>query len=209
MRINEDYLDDIELTDEIDGNTVSANSDEIFNHKFIVSTGEIIKRKPLEFYLNGLMKYRKTFNMFLERSRFIDDFNPDFIFRISWREKRTNYTLNDGTVVAMPEGCPLEEMRYNRNTIIFVIDLAVRIDSLEQIRRILLYLWKAMEISLKASFGSGTLPLVIRACDKGEHPKGECSINKSIINAWTSRSAANEKMFLSAYRYYHQDIQPK
>ena len=77
MRINEDYLDNIEIAD-VSSEDVSVYQRDDYKNQFLFHTTEIIKGKPASFYINGIERLHRILVVALEHLPMVQDFDSHF-----------------------------------------------------------------------------------------------------------------------------------
>lgn len=79
MRINEDYLDDIEMDDLQTDVLVNADMDtREFMYQFAFCTKEMIKGKEPQWYISRMERFYDIFMKMLDRLSFIKDYSREF-----------------------------------------------------------------------------------------------------------------------------------
>ena len=79
MRINEDYLDDIELDDLQTDVQVNPDIDtREFMYQFLFCTKEMTKNKDEQWYVSRLERFYSLFMRTLDRLSFIKDYSREF-----------------------------------------------------------------------------------------------------------------------------------
>ena len=93
MRINEDYLDDVELDDLQTDVQVNPDIDtREFKYKFLFCTKEMTKNKDEQWYVSRLERFYSLFMRTLDRLSFIKDYSREFLYHSVIFSRRTNTT---------------------------------------------------------------------------------------------------------------------
>jgi hypothetical protein len=222
MRINEDYLDDIELDDLQTDVQVNPDIDtREFKYKFLFCTKEMTKNKDEQWYVSRLERFYSLFMRTLDRLSFIKDYSREFPISFGYLLQKDEYDEH-----VTEHGLRLRYRHDDKHSYIslssfffatgenkFFFTLGIdckKIDTLEDIRRILLMLWNAFEGCLKIAFGAGCKPQHIRYWEPRQFP-GSAQIDAGCVSMWKNRpdSKPAKKLFLDAYRAFHQDMMPK
>ena len=159
MRINEDYFDDIEIERDI---SVPVSGDKRnnseFERVFEFKASEMPKHKNIEWYTSRIIRFRKRFIEMLSILPFIQDYNEDFAINLGISGYTNTYIELDGDYgfdIMHPLYRDSDyDITSNSNLPWFKLGLNVRLETLEQLRRVLINLWKCFEICYKYAFGN-------------------------------------------------------
>lgn len=221
MRINEDYLDDIEIDDLQTDVRVNADMDtREFMYQFTFCTKEMTKGKEPQWYISRMERFYDIFMKMLDKLAFIKDYSHEFPINFGW------FIDNDYDEQTTESGLRFryrhdEHVSYDSirqfffasptNKFHFVLGIdCKKIDTLEDIQRTLLMLWNVFEGCLKIAFRSGCKPSHIRYFEPRQFP-GCAQIDDGSVSVWKNKpdDKHSKKIFQDAYRAFHQEMKPK
>ena len=217
MRINEDYLDDIELSDiaQQDNSDLEAQT---FMYTFRFMTKEMIKKMPpadkladkseeqiealkrnaYGFYMSKLEQF---YNVFLNLAEHIpcitscqSSFNIHF-YNFS-EEKKNVFVSPNGITFLYPGDSGLSFYEYitdrnNSNKFMFTFGINCKeITELEQTRRLLITLWRVFNAAVKSVFRSSCFPQIIFLAS--HHNQYKVEIDETSLSLWTNRTNSKE-----------------
>ena len=105
MRINEDFLDDLEQ-DDIASASVSVQDtrdDSVWPYVFRFESGEIAKKRKPSFYIERIERLHHLLVALLDKCPVVKDFNHDFIIHIgNYRDRDYNEMTSHGVTIRWP-----------------------------------------------------------------------------------------------------------
>jgi hypothetical protein len=217
MRINEDFLDDLEQ-DDIASASVSVQDtrdDSAWPYVFRFESGEISNKRKPSFYIEKMERLHKLLVALLDKCPVVKDFNHDFIIYIGdYRDKDYNeMTTEHGITFRWPwwkeNPCEtLEEYfdpKVGRSTAVIIsMGLDGKTDTMMQIRRLMLSLWKVFRIAFRIVYRSAGYPSSVYM--KNDKFTVSCAANTESV--WTSKNEREHKFFTEAYRAFHPEMKP-
>ena len=213
MRINEDFLDDLEQ-DDIASASVSVQDirdDSAWPYVFHLESGSIVKKRKPAFYIQKLEKLYHLLVTVFDKCPAITDFNHNFAIRIGYiRDDEYNEIMTDhGAIIRWSNSCnSLEEYfdpNEGRRADIFIhLGLEAKTDTMMQIRRLMLSLWKGFSTAFRIVYRSAGQPSSVWY--HNDKFTANCAANTESV--WTSKNEREHKFFTEAYRAFHPEMKP-
>ena len=217
MRINEDFLDDLEQ-DDIASASVSVQDtrdDSAWPYVFRFESGEIPKKRKPSFYIEKMERLHKLLVALLDKCPVVKDFNHDFIIHIgNYRDEDYNeMTTEHGITFRWPwwkeKPCETLEEYFDpkvcRSTAVIIsMGLEAKTDTMMQIRRLMLSLWKAFSTAFRIVYRSAGYPSSVYMTN--DKFTVSCAANTESV--WTSKNEREHKFFTEAYRAFHPEMKP-
>ena len=222
--LNESILDDLMNDPEYAGNAQTA-SDRIaqdvvtsstdnydYPHIFEFRIKALPKSKPVEWYFTRLRNFQDYLVELLSMNRYIRDFNHKIVFHIlNWRsnevpvvevEERGLYfqIYNDETV----DG----RLASSSNDIYVRIGMNVVIDTVFQLRKIMMSLYRIFQNSVRASFKTQGNPQLVQYIPK-EKSQYICNINHNDYETWKTMPKTFDRSMKNMFRAVHPELKPK
>lgn len=169
MRINEDFLDNIEQEDIASDHISDMSDNSLYPYVFYLESGEIPKKRKVSFYIQRIERLHHLLISMLDRCPAIIDFNHDFVIYIGdYRDEDYNEMVTShGVTIRWPryKGKPcntIEEYldpEVGRSTAIKIkLGLKAKTDTILQIRRLMLSLWKAFSTAFRIAYKTAGYP---------------------------------------------------
>jgi hypothetical protein len=153
MRINEDYLDNIEQ----DIEEVSVTEDgTVFPYVLRLKTAVIPKGRGLSFYYDNIVKMNRVIDRALAVCPQIDDYNPDYkVKRLSGGKMDDS---DEEQILADTHRFYDDPERINKHSrsIEYEIEVNVKLQTLSHLRKLLLFMWNTLLRAIDASFKAQT-----------------------------------------------------
>ena len=171
MRINEDFIDNIEQED-IASNHISdqdMSDDGSWPYIFNLDSGEIPKKRKTSFYIQRIERLHHLLVAMLDRCPAIMNFNHNFVIYMGYYrdEDYNEMVTSHGVTIRWPRWkenpCnTIEEYldpKVGRSTAIKIkLGLNAKTDTILQIRRLMLSLWKAFSTAFRIAYRSAGYP---------------------------------------------------
>ena len=147
MRINEDFLDDIEQ----DIEEVSVTEDgKVFPYILKLKTSVIPKGRGLGFYYDNIVKMNRVIDRALAVCPQIDDYNPDYkVKRLSGGKMDDS---DEEQILADTHRFYDDPERINKHSrsIEYEIEVNVKLQTLSHLRKLLLFIYEKLIILFKS-----------------------------------------------------------
>ena len=213
MRINEDYLDDIEQ-EEIVPTAVSGQDmrdDDSWPYIFHLESGSIVKKRKPDFYIQKAERLYHLLATAFDKCPAITDFNHNFVIQIGYfRDNKYNEMVTEhGALIRWSNFCDTIEEYFNpaegrRTDFIIHLGLKAKTDTMMQIRRLMLSLWKIFSTAFRMTYRSAGQPKSVWMCNG----KFTVSCSDSTEWIWESKNEREHKFFTEAYRAFHPEMKP-
>lgn len=216
-KINEDFLDDIEQ-DDIASASVSVQDtcdDSAWSYVFYLKSSEISKKRKPSFYIERIERLHKLLVALLDKCPVVKDFNHDFIIQIgyfcdsNYNEKTTEHGITlrwprDGKYPCDAIEDYFDSKAGRQTSINIKLGLDAKTDTMMQIRRLMLSLWKAFSTAFRIIYKSAGQPSSVYM----KNDKFEVSCAANTESVWTSKNEREHKFFTEAYRAFHPEMKP-
>lgn len=213
MRINEDYLDNIDIDQETSIH-VSADkrTNDKFERMFEFKASEMPKHRKQEWYIERIVHFHKKFTDMLDRLPFIQDYNENFSINLGVSGVTNTYIEMEGDYgfdICHPLYRDSDyDITSNSNMPWFEIGMNVRLETLEQLRRLLVNLWKCFEMCYTEAFGKFSSAKSIYYHNP-ETQKFYIFIDLQNYYTWKERSEKAEGLFINELRCLYPDKKPR
>ena len=197
------------------GTSTSSTDNADYAHTFKFKISSLPKNRPSDWYLTRLKTFRDDFEDMLDKCRHIRDFNHRIVFWMPAyrRENDTPYAEfeEDGLYFIIHED---EDVRFRltgeaeRNDIYIEVGMDVSIDSVFQLRKIMLSLYRIFQNAVKLNFRSQATPYCVVYVKKEQSQFG-CDIKQSDIKDWTDLPVSFDRTLKNMYRAVHPEVKPK
>lgn len=194
MVINEDYIEDIELQQD----EVSVTDSECSEYPYVLrlKTAVIPKGRGLDYYFSNIIRMNKVIERALSGYPLVDGFDRDFeIKRLSGGEMGfgdEEITLDDGHRFFDDP----ERINKHGRSMEYFIRIDVRLNSMFQIRKFMLFMWNVLIRAIDASFKAQTSAQYVKLED-GNH-ESFIYLSSNIIKNWTEPKWSVRNMYVNA-----------
>jgi hypothetical protein len=201
MRINEDFLDDIEQ----DMEEVSVTEDgKVFPYILKLKTSVIPKGRGLGFYYDNIVKMNRVIDRALAVCPQIDDYNPDYkVKRLSGGKMDDS---DEEQILADTHRFYDDPERINKHSrsMEYEIEVNVKLQTLSHLRKLLLFMWNTLLRAIDASFKAQTSAAAVMLDDG----KRVVQITSRSAEDWRVRNEIRKQMFWEAQIFLTPYMKP-